>query len=257
VSDDIILKAKKREELGKKVKALRRSGNTPAVVHDHGKDSIHVTVPELELKKAYNSAGKHHPIKLDVDGKKYTTLIKEVTKKPATSTIFHTVFQAVSANEKVSAEIPVHLSGEIPAERASLLVLKQLEHVEVEAFPGDLVDSLDVDATTLSEVGDKLTVADLSPPKNVEIKTDPEQTIATVEMPKDQVAEADAALEEQKAADEATEEGAEEGEAPVGEASDVPSEHGTDSKEQSEGEIRPGGKKEKEDKDHGHNPEKK
>lgn len=224
MSEDIILKAKKREELGKKVKALRRSGKTPAVVHDHGKDSIHVTVQELELKKAYNTAGKHHPIKLDVDGKKYTTLIKEVTKKPATNTIFHTVFQAVSANEKVTAEIPVQLVGDAPAEKASLLILKSLDNVEVEALPGDLIDVIEVSSEKLAEVGDKLHVSDLKVPANVVIKTDPETVIATVEMPKDQIAEADAALEEQKAAEGITEEEPAEGEETTEAGEDKPEE---------------------------------
>lgn len=206
MSEDIVLKAKKREEVGRKVKALRRAGSTPAVVHDHGKDSIHVAVLEPELKKAYSAAGKHHPIKLDIDGKKYTTIIKEVTRKPATNIIYHTVFQAVSADEKVSTQVPVQIVGEIPAEKASLLVLKSLDSVEVEALSKDLVDVVEVSGEKLADVGDKIHISDLQVPPNVTIKTDPETVIATVEMPKDQIAEADAALEEQKAADGITEE---------------------------------------------------
>lgn len=233
MSEDIVLKAKKRDEFGRKVKALRNNGDTPAVIHDHGKDSIHVSVTELELKKAFRAAGKHAPVKLDVDGKKYTTLIKEISYKPGTTRTLHGVFQAVSADEKVSAEIPVRIVGEIPAERASLLVLKSLDTVEVEALPKDLIDVLEVSGDKLAEVGDKLHISDLTPPSGVTIKAEPEQTIATVEMPKDQIAEADAALEEQKAAEGAlAEEEAEEGESvegatsetadePTGEKSDV------------------------------------
>lgn len=227
MSEEIVLKANKRSELGRKVKALRREGRTPAVIHDHGKDSIHVSVTELELKKAYKAAGKHAPVKLDVDGKKFTTLIKEVTNQPGTSKTLHTVFQAVSADEKVSAQIPVQIVGEIPAEKASLLVLKNLDSVEVEAKPGDLVDVIEISGEKLAEVGDKLNVSDLVAPTNVTIKTDPTLTIATVEMPKDQIAEADAALEEQKAAEGALEEevaaeGAEETSEESTEAGDKP-----------------------------------
>lgn len=194
--DTIKLSASKRDVLGKQVRGLRNAGNTPAVVHDHGKKSIHIAVSEKELKKVYQGAGKHHPVMLDIDGKTYTTLIKEVTYKPATNLVFHTVFQSVSANETVKAEIPIHLIGEIPAERASFLVLQSLNNVEVEALPKDLVDALEVDATVLEKPGDTITVADLKVPTGVEIKTDPELTIATVEMPRDQIAEADAAQAE-------------------------------------------------------------
>jgi large subunit ribosomal protein L25 len=196
VSNEVVLKATKRDVLGKKLNALRAEGNAPAVVHDHGKDSIHITLPHSELKRAYYAAGKHAPVKLKIEDKQYTALIKDVVYKPATQIILHTVFQAVSANETVSAEVPLKLSDEIPAVRASLLVVSGIDHVEVEALPKDLVDSIEVDASVLVEAGDKITVADLKAPEGVTIKTDPEQLVASVETPRDQVAEADAAAAE-------------------------------------------------------------
>lgn len=237
MSEEIVLKAKKREDFGRKVKAMRRNGSTPAVVHDHGKDSLHISVKELELKKAYRSAGKHAPIKLDIEGKKMTTLIKEVVNAPGTTRALHGVFQAVSANEKVTAEVPVNIVGEIPAEKASLLVLKNLDHVTVEALPKDLVDSIEISGEKLVEAGDKLHVSDLVAPANVTIKTEPEQTIAAVEMPKDQIAEADAALEEMKE-QEGTEPEAEQGaegenvEGATSETADEPVPEGSKSKEE-------------------------
>lgn len=218
MSNDITLAAQKREVVGKKVKQLRNDGQTPAVIHERGKDSVYVSVPSLEFKKAFSSAGKHHAIKLDVEGKKYTTIIKEVVNAPASSVVQHAVFQAIKEDEKVTAEIPLRLVGEIPAERASLLVLKNLDHVTVEALPKDLIDVVEVDASSLEEVGNKLHISDINLPSTVTIKDDPEYVIATVEMPKDQIAEADAALEEQKAAEGAMGEEAEEtaeGEAPA------------------------------------------
>lgn len=212
MSEDITLTAQKREVLGKKVKQLRNEGQTPAVIHERGKDSVYVSVPALEFQKAYSSGGKHHAIKLDVDGKKYTTIIKEVVNAPASSTVMHAVFQAIKEDEKVAAEIPLRLVGEIPAERASLLVLKNLDHVTVEALPKYLIDVVEVDASSLAEVGNKLHVSDIKVPSTVTIKNDPEYVIATVEMPKDQIAEADAALAEQQAAEGAEGEAAEGGE---------------------------------------------
>ncbi len=196
MSGDITLQAKKREVMGKQVKKLRSEGFVPAVIHDHGQTSVHISVVSGELKHVFGEAGKHAPVKVDVDGKKYTTLIKEVTYAPATSKALHTVFQAIKANEKVSAEIPLKLSEDNPATKASLLVLSKLDHVEVEALPADLIDAIEVDTEALAEVGDKITVADLKVPSTITIKTDPEQAIATVEMPKDQIAEADAAAAE-------------------------------------------------------------
>jgi len=214
-SEDITLTASKRDAVGKKVKQIRSQGQTPAVIHERGKDSIIVAVDTAAFKKAFSSAGKHHAIKLDVDGKKYTTIIKEVVHAPASSKFFHAVFQAIKEDEKVTAELPVKLVGEIPAEKASLLVLKNIEHIAIEALPKDLIDVIEVDASKLVQAGDKLHVSDIKLPSTITLKGDPEAVIASVETPKDQIAEADAALEEQAEAEGATAEGSE-AEAPAG-----------------------------------------
>ena len=207
-NETITLEATKREVLGKQVRGLRNVGNTPAVVHDHGKQSLHITVVEKELKKAFLTAGKHTPVALKIDGKTYTTIIKDVTHKPASAKVLHTVFQAINATETVKAEVPVQLVGEIPAEKLSLLVLQNLDHVEVEALSKDLVDAIEIDASGLTEPGDKLHVSDIKAPHGVVIMTDSELVIAAVEMPKDQIAEADAAQAE-LAADAGADESAE------------------------------------------------
>lgn len=201
MSDNLILKAKKRDLSGEKPNAIRNAGNTPAVVHDHGKESHHISVDSSDLSRAYHSAGKHHTVEIDLEGKKLTALIKEVTYKPASHKTYHAVFQAVKANEVVTAQIPVHLSEDIPAVRASLLVVNGVDHVEVEALPKDLIDFIEVDASSLVEAGDKLTVADIKAPAGVTIKTEMDQLVAHVETPKDQIAEADAASAEQAEAD--------------------------------------------------------
>lgn len=243
--DEITLTANKRDVLGKQVRRLRRDGHTPAVIHEKGKSSLHVAVDSAAFRKVFNAAGRHHAITLDLDGKKYTTIIKEVTHAPASYDFYHAVFQSIKENEVVTAEIPLKLSEDIPAERNSLLVLTHLDYVEVEALPKDLLDSIEVDASSLVEDGDKLHVSDIKVPSTVTIKNDPDYVIASVETPRDQVAEADAALEEQAEA-----EGVLEDENAEADAEDV-AKGG-----ESEGEIRPGGKEQKESHDQGTNPEK-
>lgn len=193
MGDSLNLEAKKRDLNGAKPNALRRDGSTPAVIHDHGKPSHHIIIPEADLRRVYSRAGKHAPVELNVEGTRYTALIKDVTHKPASNVVFHTVFQAVKANETVSAEIPIRLTEDIPAERANLLIVTGIDHVVVEALPKDLIDVIEVDASLLVEPGDKITVADIKAPHGVKIMTDSEQLVAAVETPKDQIAEADAA----------------------------------------------------------------
>lgn len=192
----ITLKLENREVFGKAVKNLRAEGKIPAVIHDHGKESVHVMAPFIDVFKVYQQAGKHHTVDLTVGNKKYLALIKDASFEPRKNQLTHVVFNAIRQDQKVETEVPIELTGEIPAVRASLIVLTHLETVEVEGLPKDLVDSLSVDATVLAEVGDKLTVGDVVIPSGLTLLSDPETVIATVEMPKDQIADANAAAEE-------------------------------------------------------------
>lgn len=215
-TDTIVVELEKRETLGKGLNALRAKGQVPAVIHNHGKESIHVTGDFVKLGKVFNEAGKHHPVELKIGKENHLALIKDVDFEPLKNRMRHIVFQAIRQNEAVEAEIPVVFKeGDIPAERASLLVLKHLDHVIVKALPKNLPDELVVDPSVLVEVGDTVTVADLVVPEGVTVMTDGEQGIATVEMPKDQIAEADAsaaslAEDAEKTSDETVESPAEE-----------------------------------------------
>jgi large subunit ribosomal protein L25 len=177
---DAPLKLSRRDVAGKGLNRLRHDGVVPAVIHNHGQSSILVMAPEKELVKVYQAAGKHHPLNLEVGNDKYLALIKDAHFNPVKRRLQHVVFQAIKQDEKVEAEVPVRIDGDIPAEKVGLMVLHQLDSVEIEALPRDLPDELVVSAEALAELHDKITVADLNAPTGVTILTDAEHPIATV-----------------------------------------------------------------------------
>jgi len=186
---------KKREVVRKGLGELRRQGSVPAVIHNHGQQSIYVMAPELEMTNLYKAAGKHHPLNLQVGTNQYLALIKDAHFNPVKRRLQHVVFQAIKRDEKVEAEIPVNIVGEIPAEKVGLLILHQLDHVEVEALPANLPDELTIDGSRLAELYDKITVADLAVPEGVTILTDSEHPIASVVETKAQISEDEAEAE--------------------------------------------------------------
>ena len=105
--DTISLEVTNRVVTGKAVKHLRTAGTLPAVIHDHGKPSINIQADYVAITKVWRQAGKHHPVQLSNEGKKYTALIKTATFDPKKHLLTHVVFNSVSATEKVEAEIPV------------------------------------------------------------------------------------------------------------------------------------------------------
>lgn len=202
---DITLTLEKREVVGKQVRGLRRDGQVPAVIHNHGKESIVVNAPFMEITKVYQAAGKHHPVDLKVGSDKYLAIIKDVDLDPRKNTLRHVVFNAVRQNEKVKAEVPVKFEGDSAAEKAGLMLLHQLEVVEVEATPRNLPDEIVVNVENLAELGDKITVADLKVADEVTIVTDAEHpVIAVIETPA-QISEEAETAEGEEGADEGDE----------------------------------------------------
>lgn len=219
--DTITLALEPRTVIGKGMRQLRGSGQIPAVIHDHGKSSVHVQGDGVSMLKVWQAAGKHHPVELQAGDKKYVALIKAADFDPRKHRLRHVVFNAVDKNQKVEAEVPIRPRYEegnesSPAERASLIVLSQLESVQVKALADKLPDFVEYDAEKLVEIGDHVTVADLIVPEGVEMVTEAEHAVATVYEPSALAAANDAAGGEAEPGDEAaveseTESTAEEG----------------------------------------------
>lgn len=235
--DAINLELQKRTVMGKAVKQLRRDGQVPAVIHDHGKPSLHVQGNAMAMLKVWRQAGKHHPIELKAGDQSYVALIKQADFDPRKHQLTHIVFNAVDKDQKVDAEIPVKPryaedNEASPAERNGLIVLSQLENVQVKAIPTKLPEFFEYDAEKLVEIGDHVTVGDLLVPEGVEIVTEPTHAVATVYEPSALAAANDAAGGD-----------AEEGEEPEVEGEEgEPTEGGEAKQEGSAGEDRPGGK---------------
>ncbi len=196
--DSISLELETRTVMGKAVKHLRSNGQIPAVIHDHGKPSLHVQGNSVAMLKVWRQAGKHHPVELKAGDQSFVALIKDAEFDPRKHQLTHVVFNAVDKNQKVDAEIPVKPRYEegnesSPAERNSLIVLAQLETVQVKAIATELPDFFEYNAEKLVEIGDHVTVADLVIPEGVELITEPEHTIATVYEPSALAAANDAA----------------------------------------------------------------
>jgi large subunit ribosomal protein L25 len=236
--DAINLTLEPRQVTGKAVKHLRKSGTVPAVIHDHGKDSVVVQGDSVQMMKVWQQAGKHHPVQLKTGDKTYTALIKVAEFDPRKNLLTHIVFNAVDRNQKVEAEVPIrprYAEGNesSPAERNSLIVLTQLESVQVKAIPTNIPDVFEYDAEKLVEVGDHITVADLIIPEGVEIETEDSHSIATVYEPSALAAANDAAG----------------GDAEPEDAEDVESETESSAEEGDQAaESRPGGKEQDEPK---------
>ena len=75
--DKVVLKATKREVLGRQVGALRRAGMLPAVLYGHGIESTPVTLEAHEAALKLSHVTSSSLMMIDLDGKEYPALVRE------------------------------------------------------------------------------------------------------------------------------------------------------------------------------------
>ncbi len=204
-----ILKAQPRKVLGRKVKQLRRDGVIPANIYGKKVKSEAIQVTLSDFSKVYAKAGETGIVEIAVGGKKHPVLIHNVQTDPVTDIALHADFLQINLKEKVTAQVPIEVSGKAPAEKEGKgIVVRQLDEVEVEALPTELPEKFEVDLTALREVDEAIHVKNIKIDKaKVEIKNDPELIIVKVE-PLRKEEEVAPPVEEE--AEEAVEEGKEE-----------------------------------------------
>jgi large subunit ribosomal protein L25 len=183
--DQIELQVSSRELLGKRVRHLRKQGVLPANIFGHGIGSRAVQVESAAFRTALGKAGTNTLVALKVDGESpVMALIRRVQRNPVNSRLLHADFYEVSMTEKISLSVPLAFVGEAPGVvTGGGILLRNLEHVEVECLPGDLVHSIPVDISVLTEVGSALYVKDLKVGAAVTIHADPEELVVKVMAP--------------------------------------------------------------------------
>lgn len=91
-------------------------------------------------------------------------MVDEVQVSGISGALLHVSFREVSLKEKISAEVPVEVVGEIDVAEGVLVVVR--DSVEIEALPTDIPEKFEIDVSILTEVGQSISFRDLKYDKN-------------------------------------------------------------------------------------------
>lgn len=179
--EEIVFKATRRSNIGKKTAQLRRAGQLPAIVYGKHMEPTPITLDMRDASRALPTVSSSHLVTIDLEGKPIRALVRERQRDHIKDFYLHVDFLAVSMTEKLTARVQIVLHGEAPAVKQNLGVLVSgVEQIEVECLPGDLPETIVVDVTVMKEVGDIVKVKDLPIGPRVEVKTDMEELVALI-----------------------------------------------------------------------------
>ena len=173
------LEAQNREVIGKKVKALRREGLLPAVIYGSGIEPQPITLDTRAVIQTLKITGANTLITIKLGKKELLALVRDVQREVITRDLLHIDFQAVSLEESITTTVPIVIVGEAPVmtKEFNAVLSSALDELQIEAKAKDLPDSIQVDVSSLIEIGDHILVKDLVIPGDVLVLDDPDEMV--------------------------------------------------------------------------------
>lgn len=152
-------------------RALRRNNRIPVVLYGAGGDSVNLSLDQNEVQKNLeHEAVYSHVLKLNIDGKQESAILKDLQRHPGRPIILHMDFLRVSKSDKIKVHVPVHFLNEdkCVGVKAGGVVTHVLVDVEVSCLPADLPEFIEVDLADV-EIGQSVHLSDIPSIKGVEI----------------------------------------------------------------------------------------
>lgn len=182
MADEIVLNAAVRTAVRVGVKALRRSGQVPAVVYGHKIAPTSIQLEQRELIGVLRHAGRNRLITLTIKGVATPKMVltREIQRDAIKGTLKHVDFYEVSMTEKINADVRIICVGESPDVKTGAgVLLQEMAVLAIRCLPGDLIESITVDVSGLA-IDKVIRVRDLPMPSTVEVMDEPEEEVVRV-----------------------------------------------------------------------------
>ena len=161
------LKLVKRESNKKSDLTKERfEGNIPASIYNSGKPSTKVTVNGVEFAAIIRSIPKGHlpttVLELDLEGKLYSVIVKEIQYHSTTYQVRHLDFQVLEEKTPIFVKVPVVFSGsrECVGVKLGGFIRQVLHHIKVYCLPSDMPKNFTLDIRNL-EIGQSKRIRDI------------------------------------------------------------------------------------------------
>ncbi len=171
------IEAEPRTEFGKgAARRIRRAAKVPAVLYGHGGEPVHISLPGHETMLALKHGGVNALLRITVNGKEQMALPKQIQRDAIKGFLEHLDLILVRVGEKVTVDIPVHVTGEADPDA---LVVTETSTISVEAEATHIPEYVEVSIEGL-KVGDQIFAKDLQVPSGSTVLLDDDALIVNV-----------------------------------------------------------------------------
>jgi len=173
---EVRLSAESRNEFGKGfARRIRAAGKIPAVLYGHGTDPRHLALPAREFAKAIKG-GANTVLTLALPDGDELALPKSVVRHPLRDYFEHVDLIIVRRGEKVTVDIPVVVTGEVPP---GALILTDANTLSIEAEALHIPQSIEVSLDGL-EIGAQVLASQVTLPAGATLVSDPDTLVVAV-----------------------------------------------------------------------------
>ncbi len=183
------LKAELRTETGSSAsRKARREGKIPVSLYGKDHDAVSLLIDRREFETILRNEGVNAVFNVEYDGNIQQVWIKDFTPAALEDLIYDVDLEAISADQKLEVEIPLYTVNDETIKEGIVEIVEQ--EILVETTPANIPSYFEIDVEGL-EIGDSLTVADLTVPENVEVLLESDQTIVSISAPMEEPEEVD------------------------------------------------------------------
>ena len=144
-------------------------------------EPLSLTVVRRDLRSAISGpAGQNTILTLNVDGKNYSAVIKELQRHPVRRNVAHIDFIQIDLSEEITMHVPVVLTGTAKAVlSAGGLVDPAVDTIEVRTTPANVPNEIAIDISEMTTES-VIRLGDIKLPAGVVATGDAEMPVATV-----------------------------------------------------------------------------
>ncbi len=191
VMDAFPLSCSKRTISGRRLRHQSGESMIPAVVYGHGFPSESLSLAKKDFQRFLRRAHATPLVELQIESATpVPAVVQDVQRDMSSDDPIHVDFHRLRMEERLTTSVPIELVGTSRAvkELGGVLV-KLLNTFTIECLPKDLVASITVDLGGLNAIGDAVRVRDLTIPKGIVLKYDPEDMVVIIQESKAEVVE--------------------------------------------------------------------